>query len=167
MGEDRTVREDMTPGRDAFMARVESVLDPSYRLATVILLDYAAAEDAVHDATLRAWGLYRRAGGDVTSFRTWFLTIVAGECRRARRRRLLTLRGRGPGLGRLGGLRDVLARLPLPSRAALFCSVSLELPVDEVARVLGSSPNRVRTRIYRAGEVVQAELDREDEEDGT
>ncbi|HSR26708.1 MAG TPA: sigma factor [Candidatus Eisenbacteria bacterium] len=161
MGEDTTRREDLTLGRDVFMSHVEGVLDPAYRLASVILLDYAAAEDAVHDATLRAWSRYRRMGGEVTSFRTWFLSIVVVRCRAARRLRLLARRSGESGIAPAGGLGDALVGLPLASRAALFCFVSLDLPMDEVARVLGTSLARVRSRVYRAGERVRAQLERE------
>jgi RNA polymerase sigma factor (sigma-70 family) len=165
MGEDSSNTEALVLGRDAFMSHVEGVLDPAYRLATVILLDYVAAEDAVHDATLRAWRQYRRLDGQVTSFRTWFLGIVSDQCRRVRRWRLLTLRRRGQDFGASGGLRDVLGGMPLASRASLFCFVSLDLPMDEVARILRMSPARVRTRIYRASERAQAEVRREEEEE--
>jgi len=164
MGDDSLTRDDLTLGRDAFMNHVEGVLDPAYRLATVILLDYAAAEDAVHDAAVRAWSRYRRMEGGVTSFRTWFLSIVVARCRAARRRRWVTPGGRSRGLERTDTLQDALVRLPLASRTALFCFVSLDLPMDEVARVLGTSLSRARSRIYRAGEDVQAQLDRRDEE---
>ena len=166
MGEDSSRRQDLVLGRDAFMASVETVLDPAYRLATVILLDYGAAEDAVADATMRAWRRYQRLGGDVTSFRTWFLAIVAERCRRIRRWRLLTLRRRGDDFSPAGGLRDVLGGMPLASRASLFCFVSLDLPMDEVARILGMSPSRVRTRVYRASEQAQDEVRREEDEVG-
>ncbi len=164
MGDDSAQREDLTVSRDAFMRHVEGVLDSSYRLATVMLLDYTAAEDAVHDAAMRAWSRYRRRRRDVTSFRTWFLSIVAGECRRVRRWRLLRLRRRSRDPRQSAGLREVLGALPLASRTALFCHVSLDLPMDEVARVLRMSHERVRTQVYRAGERVQAELRRDDED---
>jgi DNA-directed RNA polymerase specialized sigma24 family protein len=164
MGDDTTRRDDPVPERDAFMTRVESILDPAYRLATVILLDSAAAEDVVHGSTLSAWSRYNALRGEVTSFRTWFLTIVAARCRRRRLWRRLTLR-RGD-LGEIGGPRDVVADLPLASRTALFCRVSLGLPDDEVARVLRTSPVRVRNRAFRARERFEAALghDEEDEE---
>ncbi|HXM54519.1 MAG TPA: sigma-70 family RNA polymerase sigma factor [Candidatus Dormibacteraeota bacterium] len=166
MGDDTATREDLTLGRDAFMNHIEGVLDPAYRLATVMLLDYGAAEDAVHDATVSAWRDYRRADGEVISFRTWFLAIVVRQCRAALRWRWLTIgrRRRGGGdLDRTEGLQEALGGLPLASRTALFCFVSLDLPMDEVARVLGTSLSRVRARVYRAGERVQAELDRDEE----
>src|SRR5947209_18645131 len=51
-----------------------------------MLDDRAAAEDAVQEAALKAW----RARGRFRSeapFKPWFLTIVANECRSARRSR--------------------------------------------------------------------------------
>jgi DNA-directed RNA polymerase specialized sigma24 family protein len=163
MGDDTIKRDDPIPGRDAFMARIEGLLDPAYRLAMVILLDSAAAEDVVHGATLGAWSRYNALRGEVTSFRTWFLAIVAARCRRRRWLRRLTLR-RGD-LGEVGGPRDVVAGLPLASRTALFCRVSLGLPDDEVARVLRTSPVRVRNRAFRARERVEAALGHEEEDD--
>jgi DNA-directed RNA polymerase specialized sigma24 family protein len=163
MGDDTNRTEELIPERDAFMTRVEGILDPAYRLATVILLDSAAAEDAVHGATLSAWQRYRSLRGEVTSFRTWFLTIVATRCRRLRRWRRLTLR-RGD-VGRVGGPRDVVAGLPVASRTTLFCRVSLGLPDDEVARVLRTSPRRVRSRTIRARESVEAQLQHREDED--
>jgi len=163
MVDDTTKREELIPERDAYMTRVEGILDPAYRLATVILLDYAAAEDVVHDATLGAWNRYRSMRGDVTSFRTWFLAIVAARCRRRRWWRRLTLRGND--VGRVGGPRDVVGDLPFTTRTTLFCRVSLGLPEDEVARVLRTSPARVHSRTERARERVEAELQRREEED--
>jgi DNA-directed RNA polymerase specialized sigma24 family protein len=159
MGEESSRREDLTLGRDAFLSRVEAVMDPSYRLATVMLLDYAAAEDAVHHATLRAWRLYRRLRGDITSFRTWFLAIVVDECRRVRRWRPFSLRRRREGLDASDGLSEAIRRLPASTRVALFCFFFLDLPLDEVARVLRVSPARVRARVYRAGERLQPALE--------
>jgi RNA polymerase sigma factor (sigma-70 family) len=167
MGDDSASSHDLTLGRDVFMSRVDGMLDPAYRLATIILLDHEAAEDAVHDATMRAWNQYRRVRGDVTSFRTWYLSIIAAECRRRRLWRLLPLRQRADDESdEPGSLSGVFGGLPLASRVALFCYVSLDLPLDEVARVLRTSHARVRARVYRATERVQAELaDKEDEEE--
>ncbi len=159
MGDDgATNRVDLALGQDAFLRHVESVLDPAYRLATVFLLDYAAAEDAVHDAALEAWRRYGRMSGDVVGFRAWFLAIVVSRCRRLRRRRRLTLR-RG-GIEPSSALESVLVRLPLASRVVIFCHVSLDIRADEVARILGTSPARVDRLIHQAREWVWADLGR-------
>ncbi len=161
MGDDTAGQHALVSDRDAFMIHVEGLLDPAYRLATVMLLDYTAAEDAVNDATLRAWNQYHRLHGEVTSFRTWFLSIVAGRCRRVQWWRRLSPGGRGRGIERSEGLPEVLMRLPAGSRAALFCYASLDLPMDEVARIMRTSVGRVRARVYRASQRVQSELQRE------
>jgi DNA-directed RNA polymerase specialized sigma24 family protein len=150
MGDDTTANDDLLMGRDAFMTRVEAVLDPSYRLATVMLLDRERAEDAVHDATLGAWRQYRRLRGNVTNFRTWFLSCVARECRRLRW--LQPGGARGQELAAAGSPGEALVQLRRGSRAALFCFFYLDLPMDEVAHVLGVSTARARSRVHRAGE---------------
>lgn len=164
MGEGKVRREEVTLGRDEFVAQVERVLDPAYRLATVMLLDYAAAEEAVHDATLTAWSRYRRAGGGVPSFLMWFLAVVVGECRGASWRRRLALRGRGEGPDASDLVSDVLLHMDIQSRVALFCHYFLQLRADEVAGVLGVSPTRVLTQRYRAEERLQAELEEQGEQ---
>jgi DNA-directed RNA polymerase specialized sigma24 family protein len=152
MGDDTTANDDLLMGRDAFMTRVEAVLDPSYRLATVMLLDRERAEDAVHEATLGAWRQYRRLRGNVTNFRTWFLSRVARECRRLRWRWRRPGGASGQELAPAGSAGEALVRLRRGSRAALFCFFYLDLPMDEVAHVLGVSTARARLRVHRAGE---------------
>lgn len=152
---------EVTLSRDGFVAGVESILDPAYRLATVMLLDFAAAEDAVHDATLDAWARYRRTAGETTNFRTWFLAIVATRCRRLRLKRWLPfgVRGEAPEASDL--VSDVLLRLGTTARVALFCRHWLGLADEEVALILGIAPNRVRNRIEQAEEHLHAELEQD------
>ena len=147
--------------RDAFMGRVEGLLDPAYRLASVMLLDFAAAEDAVHDATLEGWARYRRLAGDVDDFRTWFLAIVARRCRRIRWRRLVPLGARGDGPEASDLVSDVLLRLRTIPRSALFCEHFLGLPREQIALVLDTPVSRVRGRIYGAEERLLDELDKD------
>lgn len=152
---------EVTLSRDGFVAAVEGILDPAYRLATVMLLDFAAAEDAVHDATLDAWAIHRRGGGEPANFRTWFFAIVATRCRRMRLRRRLPfgVRGEAPEASDL--VSDVLLRLGTTARLALFCRHWLGLPDEDVAVILGTTPNRVRDRIERAEERLHAELEQD------
>src|SRR6267143_5917316 len=71
----------------SFSALIEPLLDPAYRLAAVMLSDRAAAEDAVQEASVKAWRNLRKFRGDEGALRPWFLAIVANECRQTRRRR--------------------------------------------------------------------------------
>lgn len=42
----------------AFRRLIDERLDASYRLATVLLGDRSVAEDATHDAVIRAWNAF-------------------------------------------------------------------------------------------------------------
>src|SRR4029077_11099805 len=72
---------------DSFAALLEPLLDPAYRMAAVMLADRSAAEDAVQEASIKAWRKLRQLRGEAGSLRPWFLSIVANECRMARRQR--------------------------------------------------------------------------------
>jgi RNA polymerase sigma-70 factor (ECF subfamily) len=89
--------------------------------------------------------------------RPWFLTIVANQCRNVRRTHWFrTLRmpevmqqTGEPGSDRLD-LERALAHLAFKDRQAIFMHFYLDLPVEEVAAVLGISASAARARIYRA-----------------
>src|SRR5437763_16316995 len=72
---------------ESFSRLIEPLLDPAYRLAAVMLADRTAAEDAVQEASIKAWRKFRQLRGDDRSLRSWFLSIVTNECRMARRQR--------------------------------------------------------------------------------
>src|SRR5690349_11379404 len=70
----------------AFELLVRPHLQPGYRLAVAMLGDPTAAEDAVQEATFKAWRhLGRLRPG--SAMRPWFLTVVANQCRSERRSR--------------------------------------------------------------------------------
>jgi RNA polymerase sigma-70 factor (ECF subfamily) len=72
---------------NSFAVLIEPLLDPAYRLAAVMLADRSSAEDTVQEASIKAWRKLRQLRGDLKSLRPWFLSIVANECRMARRQR--------------------------------------------------------------------------------
>src|ERR1700730_6926813 len=72
---------------DSFAALIEPLLDPAYRLAAVMMADRSSAEDVVQEASINAWSKLRQLRGDLKSLRPWFLSIVANECRMAKRQR--------------------------------------------------------------------------------
>src|SRR5256885_6564596 len=72
---------------DSFAVLIEPLLDPAYRLAAVMLADRSSAEDVVQEASIKAWRKLRQLRGDLKSLRPWFLSIVANECRMAKRQR--------------------------------------------------------------------------------
>jgi RNA polymerase sigma-70 factor, ECF subfamily len=77
--------------RDAFATLIQPLLDAAYRLAAVMLVDRTGAEDAVQEASIKAWRKLGQLRGDEPSLRPWFLSIVANECRMVRRQRWWSL----------------------------------------------------------------------------
>lgn len=143
----------------AFDSLVGPLVEPGYRLALSMLGREADAEDAVQEATIKAWrglGTLRSA----ESVRPWFLAIVANQCRSV-------LRGRWWSVVRLSeprvaspspedeavrhsDLTRALDGLDRDSRAALFLRYYLDLPTAEVGQVLGISETAAKSRIQRA-----------------
>ena len=168
---DRTTERLLT-GPAAFTAQLEAVLDQAYRLATVMLGDRTAAEDAVQEAALKAWRKQGQLRGGAGSFKTWFLSIVANECRMARRQRwwsVIRLAEPPPAEGAAdqfggaaGDVRRALLRLRPEDRLPLVLHFYLDLPLDEVARTLGVSESAAKSRIYRAAQRLRPELTMEE-----
>ena len=158
-----------SPGMAAFTAQLEDALDSAHRLATVMLRDRTAAEDAVQEAALKAWRKHAQLRGGAAAFRAWFLSMVANECRMARRGRWWqVIRMAEPPEPQMqtvhaaitsADLREAVLRLEPGDRAALFCYFYLDLSMPEVARVLGMSQSAARARIYRAAKRLRPELD--------
>lgn len=152
-------------GADAFAALIEPLLDPAYRLAAVMLGDRGAAEDAVQEASLKAWRKLGGLKGGSESLRAWFLSIVANECRMTRRRRwwsVIRLPEIPQAERRVGSgdsdLHRALAQMSPEERVPLVLHFYLDLPLVEVAKTLGVSESAAKSRIYRAAKRLRASL---------
>src|SRR5215471_16317336 len=146
-------------GEATFADLLQPLIEPGFRLALAMLHDPAAAEDAVQEASFTAWRKLGRMA-DRGRLRPWFLGVVANKCRNARRNRWAsrmeltedisvvssteeaTLRG--------ADLRRAISRLGHDDRLVVVLYFYLDLPVDEVATVAGSSVGATRARLYRA-----------------
>ena len=150
----------------AFAALIEPLLNPAYRLAAVMLADRSAAEDAVQEASIKAWRKLGQLRGDADSLRSWFLSIVANECRMVRRQRWWSVAkvaevlpgGRDHFSETSSDLKTALLRLSPDERLPLVLYFYLDLPLDEVARTLGLSPAAAKSRIYRTARKLRSDL---------
>lgn len=141
-----------------FADLLKPLVIPGFRLALAMLHDAHAAEDAVQEASLVAWRKLGRMR-DRGRLRPWFLGIVANKCRNVRREKWRgrvqlstelatpstedhTLRG--------ADLRRAIARLGYDDRLVVVLYFFLDMPVDEVATIAGSSTGATRARLYRA-----------------
>ena len=152
----------------AFATLIEPLLDPAYRLAAVMLADRSTAEDAVQEASIKAWRKLGQLRGDAGSLRSWFLSIVANECRMVRRQHWwsVTKVAEVRPLQVVGDhfdaastdLKTALLRLSPGERLPLVLHFYLDLPLEEVARTLGLSPSAAKSRIYRAARKLRSDL---------
>jgi RNA polymerase sigma-70 factor (ECF subfamily) len=150
---------------------VEARLDACYRLAAVLLGDRLEAEDATHEAILRAqrsWSSVR----DPAAASAWLDRIVVNECRdRLRRRRVAravvsgqaaALEAAGPpesGVHERAALREALARLSPDHRIVIVLRYLDDLSVDEIARRTGAPAGTVKSRIHHATRQLRAAYD--------
>ena len=154
-----------------FESLVGPWIEAGYRLAVTLLLDPDEARDAVQEAAVKAW---RSLAGlrDPAQSRAWFLSIVANQCRSTMRRRWWT-RGRNPLVPAAASLPEEavveamdiergMSRLSADDRAILQLHFYMDLPLDEVGRVLGISAGAARSRVYRAARRLKPNLTEED-----
>jgi RNA polymerase sigma-70 factor, ECF subfamily len=153
----------LTAARAGDQASFERLIEPhiavGYRLAATILNDAGQAEDAVQEATLRAW----RSIGQLRSSaqaKSWFLTIVANRSRSMRGARWWSVirspmtRSAWPSpadaADRREDLSKALGRLSPEERAAVFLRFYEDMTTREVGEALGITGTAARSRIHRA-----------------
>ena len=174
-GDSRLATTRLVTGRDAraeaFTRLTASRLTSCYRLATVILGDPAEAEDATHDAAVRAWerwGSLREA----ERFDAWFGRILINECRdRLRRRKsrpdLLPLvdRTAAGSSGDIDGLADrhamaqAVDRLEPDQRIAVILHYYLGLTAEQIAERTATRVGTVKSRLHYAVAALRAARD--------
>jgi RNA polymerase sigma-70 factor (ECF subfamily) len=143
----------------AFDSLVGPLIEPGFKLAAVMLRDREEARDAVQEACVLAWRRLSQLRAEA-QLRSWFLTIVANQCRSKRRARWWSeLRlpsiheSRGHDREDLDSRLDLdreLRGLPMRQRTALFLFFYADLPLAEVARVLKVSPQAAKSLVQRA-----------------
>ncbi|HSS60808.1 MAG TPA: sigma-70 family RNA polymerase sigma factor [Candidatus Limnocylindrales bacterium] len=143
-----------------FADLLKPLIEPGFRLALAMLHDSQAAEDVVQEASFTAWRKLGRMR-DQGRLRPWFLGVVANKCRNYRRsrwsatvelgvpERITVVSGEDRTLHG-ADLRRAIARLGHDDRLVVVLYFYLDLPVDEVASVIGKSAGATRTKLHRA-----------------
>ena len=146
----------------AFESLLAPLLEPALQLAYAILRDWQEAEDAAQEGALKAWRAIGRLREDTSSLRPWYLTIVANEARSRRRNRWWSvLKLSEPPLTAVSSTAEeavslradldaAMRRLTETERLILALHFYLDLPLEEVSRVMGLSRAAVKSRLYRA-----------------
>lgn len=146
----------------AFESLLAPLVEPACQLAYAILHDWQEAEDAAQEAALKAWRAVGRLREDTRSLRPWYLAIVANEARSRRRGRWWSvIRSADPRLRQVeadleervtlhADLERAMRRLTDTERLILVLHFYLDMPLDEVGRVLGISAEAAKSRMYRA-----------------
>jgi RNA polymerase sigma-70 factor (ECF subfamily) len=153
------VKDAKAGDQTAFELLLRPLIEPGHRFASAMLHDPQAAEDAVQEASIKAWTkLHQLREG--TEMRPWFLGIVANQCRSARRQRWWSViktaepeRGTEPppeDTAAGADLRRAIRNLDHRDRTVLILYFYLDLPLQEIAAATGSSPAAVRGQLYRA-----------------
>lgn len=154
---------------EAFSRLLVDSLDRSYHLALVILGERQEAEDATHDACVRAWG---RKGflRDPAKFDAWFQRILINVCRtrlRERRRAIALMPVTTPNdrismSAERAALRDAMAALTAEHRIVIALRYLQDLTVEQIAVRTGARTGTVKSRIHYALDHLRAAYDAED-----
>jgi RNA polymerase sigma-70 factor, ECF subfamily len=147
-------------GEKDFENLILPLADLGYRVACAMLHDPQAAQDAVQEASLTAW---RKLPGvrDRERLRPWFLGIVVNECRNSRRLKWvadvnlglpaeLSIASAEEKVLQGADLRRAVSQLDPRDRLVVVLFFYVDLPLEEVAAVVGSSVGAARARLYRA-----------------
>ncbi len=149
---------------EAFEMLVDLHRDRAYGLALRITRSREDAEDVAQESFVRAWLALPRFRGE-SAFGTWLHRIVARraldraatlQVRRARETEVESVGelpaapGRTHDVALARRLERLMARLTPPQRAAVTLFYFEDRPVEEIALVLGSPENTVKTHLSRA-----------------
>ena len=157
---------------EAFDALATAAYHRLYAIATRILRDGYAAEDAVQDALVRAWRDLRVLR-DPDRFDPWLHRILVNACRTQLRR----TRRRVPEVGLLDSDRSAedvaidrmvdrdeieraFLQLSVEQRAVLVLTHYVGLPAPEIAEILGIPSGTVHSRLHYGNRAMRDALAR-------
>lgn len=171
LGEEELLAAARAGDQASFERLIEPHIALGYRLAAAMLNDAGQAEDAVQEATLRAWRSISQLRSSARA-RSWYLSIVANRCRSMRGTRwwsVIRLPEARSGLtspadvaDRREDLSRALRRLNPGERAAVFLRFYEDLNSREIGEALGITATAARSRIRRALQQMRVELAEEE-----
>jgi RNA polymerase sigma-70 factor (ECF subfamily) len=141
-----------------FERLIEPHLGEAFALAQALSTDRGAAQDAVQNASLKAWRRMPQLRDD-RSARAWLLTIVVNECRSSwRKRKAAPVDVDGDsdpinwplGVDQRLDVRAAMRQLKRDDRVVLSLRFLMDMSVEESAAVLGISVSAVKARTARA-----------------
>jgi RNA polymerase sigma-70 factor, ECF subfamily len=156
--------------REAFASLAGAAYARLHRVAQNVLADVGLADDATQQAVVDIWQKLPQLR-DVERFEAWTYRIVVnacyGEARRATRwmPSLSATRDRPEPSDPISGVvyRDELERafrrIPVEQRVVVALHDYLDLPFDEIARILGVPAGTVHSRHHRAMQALRAALE--------
>lgn len=151
-----TERAGKRPEYDAYVAARWSWL---LRVAYLLTADWAAAEDVVQNALVKAWFAWRRIDGDPDSYvrRIVVTTFVSQRRRRWRAEVPVDVVPDRPGPGdsasgvaERDALWRALGRLPAQQRAVIVLRYFEDLSEDQIAATLGVRAGTVKSQASKA-----------------
>jgi len=143
---------------------------PASQLATLLVRDYAVAQDIVQEAFVRVW-LSPRTPREMSGFRPWLYKTVVNLARDHRRRQGRWARLR---FGRVASadpmemaernraevdLGNALRALTRREQEAVYVRFFEDAPYDEVGRIIGVRAGTARVLVHRALEKLRGRLD--------
>jgi RNA polymerase sigma-70 factor (ECF subfamily) len=155
--------------RLAFERLTDQRLLRAYRLATLVMRDASAAQDAVHDAAVLAWTRFDDLR-DRSLFDAWFDRIVLNVCRqRLRERRVrplvvdatpeVALADGASSRAERDVLRRALSRLTPEHRAVVVLRHLEGYSTSEIAARTGEREGTVKSRLHYALRELRAAYD--------
>jgi RNA polymerase sigma factor (sigma-70 family) len=143
---------------------------PASQLATLLVRDYAVAQDIVQEAFVRVW-LSPRTPREMSGFRPWLYKTIVNLARDHQRRQGRWARLR---FGRVASadpmemaerhhadvaLGNALRALSRREQEAVYVRFFEDAPFDEVGRIIGVRAGTARVLVHRALEKLRHRLD--------
>jgi RNA polymerase sigma-70 factor (ECF subfamily) len=169
MTEEGLVRPALSVDRaEMFTQLAERHLDSSYRLASLIVGDLVEAEDATHDALVRAWRSWPSLR-DPSRFEAWFQRILVNACHdrlRGRRRYSQKVSVQEPLVADATGttaereaLLAALRTLSVQHRTVVVLRYYEDLSVEEIADRVRAPAGTVKSRLHHGLRALRAAYD--------